>query len=237
MTQPYLSIILPVYNEEARLERCLERLTSYYYNYTHFPFEIVVALNGCQDGSTKIAFLYAAKWPQITIRSLPWKGKGLAIREGMLKASGKFRLMVDVDLATPPNQYHKFLNEAVDGAALVAGVRAIEYRNPLRWMAHVGYKLMARPLTWCHDPQCGFKLFSEACARHVFTRLKTTGWGFDVEALHIAEKGGFQITEVLVPWENDESGSKLRVIRDGLRMFQDLQRIRRIYSQHATSQP
>jgi dolichyl-phosphate beta-glucosyltransferase len=228
MMPTYLSIVLPVYNEEARLHRCLERLTAYLWNYTHYKFEILCVLNGCTDASAGIAWRFASLWPQIRIKELQERGKGGAVKAGMLAASGKYRMMADVDLATPPQEFGRFVQEAQKGADLVTGVRKMHYANPLRYVTHIGYRLLARRLTWVRDPQCGFKLFTAVCADDVFSHCTTTGWGFDVEVLHLAGDG-YKIKELEVPWRNGE-GSKLNPLTDGIKMARDLMHIRKIYS-------
>ena len=227
MTSPYLSIVLPIYNEEQRLGKCLARLLDYFWHYTHIPFEIVCVLNGCTDRSFAIARQFSKRWPQMNILSLPEAGKGAAIKAGMLAAMGKYRMMMDVDLATPPTEIPRFLKAAWSGVDLVAGVRTYRHASPLRRLAHSGYRLLARPLTWVRDPQCGFKLFTAACADDVFSHLKTTGWGFDVEALYLAGDG-YRIVELEVPWIHDNN-SKLHIFRDSVKMARDLLLIRKLH--------
>lgn len=229
MTSPYLSIILPIYNEEERLRKCLDRLTVYLWNYTHYKFEILCVLNGCVDGSGEIAARFAGLWPQIRILELPDAGKGRAVKAGMLAADGTYRMMMDVDLATPPTTLPLFL-EAARTCDLVTGSRRSRLRtNALRRAAHTGYRLLSRPLTNVHDPQCGFKMFRDVCAEDVFPLVHITSWGFDLEVLYLAYQKGWRISELDVPWEHD-SGSKLRPFEDGLQMARDMLTIKRLHN-------
>lgn len=223
-----LSIILPIYNEETRLPRCLEHLTSYLWNYTHYKFEILCVLNGCTDRSEAIAGRFARLWSQVRIFRLDGKGKGGAVKIGMLSAAGKYRMMMDVDLATPPTEIPHFL-EAAASCDLVAGRRPHLYQNPLREFCHMSYKRLASRLTMVSDPQCGFKMFQDRCAEEVFPLVTVSGWGFDVEALYLADRLGFSIMELPVRWEHD-SGSKLNPVKDGMQMLRDLFRIRKLHA-------
>lgn len=224
----YLSIILPIYNEEARLHRCLDNLTTYLWNYTHYKFEIVCVLNGCQDKSEEIVERFARLYPQITKINLLESGKGRAVRAGMLQARGTFRMMMDVDLAMPPTEIPKFL-AAKEIADVVIGKRP-EYSDPFRKLTHWGYKLLTSPLTTATDPQSGFKLFQGICAQRVFERVTITGWGFDVEALCLAQELKYSIMEIPVAWEHDAKGSKLNIVRDGMQMARELFTLRKLHA-------
>jgi len=228
MTQPYLSLIVPAYNEEQRLQNCLNTLTSYFYHYTKIPFEVVVVLNGCTDHTAVIAYAFANRWPQVKVVELVQKGKGRAVQAGMLAAKGKLRMMLDVDLSMPVGMISNFIG-ASEHAGVVVGHRSHLRTNLLRWLAHEIFRRLCRPLTKINDPQCGFKLFSAACADEVFRKLSVPGWGFDVEALHLAELAGYRVVEIEIPWTHDR-GSKLRPVRDGYKMLRDLMYLRSRYA-------
>jgi len=224
----YLSIILPIYNEEARLDRCLDTLTPYLFNYTHVPFEILCVLNGCVDGSHKIVYGYQKNWPQIRWMDLSQAGKGLAVKAGMLRASGAYRMMMDVDLATPPTEIPAFL-KANHTHDVVVGRRPDLYDDPLRKAAHWGYKQISAPFTTVKDPQSGFKMFTGEAAQEIFERVTIPGWGFDVEALYIAHQLGYTVTEIPVSWKH-VGGSKLNPVKDGIQMLRELMTIRKLHA-------
>jgi dolichyl-phosphate beta-glucosyltransferase len=225
----YQSVILPIYNEQERLSMSLAHILDYLWHYTHWTFEVVCVLNGCTDKSEQIARQFYDRWQQIRIVSLPDAGKGAAVRRGMLEAKGRYRYMADVDLSTPITELPKFLSASSGGAGCVAGVRLIEEHSLVRQIAHAGFRALSGPLVRVRDPQCGFKMFSDECAEVVFRQVQTTGWAFDVEVLHLVDKGGFKLVEVEVPWKHD-SRSKLRPVRDSIRMAQELFAIRRLYA-------
>jgi dolichyl-phosphate beta-glucosyltransferase len=231
----YLSIILPIFNEEKRLPLCLAHITDYLWHYTKYSFEILCVLNGCTDGSYTIASNFANRWPQVKLVIVPEAGKGRAVKEGMLMASGEYRYMADVDLATPIDEIQKFL-EAIHGNPVwnipafdvVVGCRRPRYETFTRSAAHLIYSQLVKPLTRVSDPQCGFKMFRAEAAEQVFDKMTTPGWGFDVEALHIAERLGYKVREVNVRWKHTP-GSKLSPLRDGWQMARDLVRLRKIH--------
>lgn len=225
----YLSIILPIYNEETRLNRCLDHLTAYLWNYTHYQFEILCVLNGCVDGSHQIVDGFQKIWPQIRWIDLTQAGKGRAVRAGMLNATGKYRMMMDVDLATPPTEIPSFL-EAIKVCDIVIGRRPELYTQPIRKAAHWGYKQISAPLTSVKDPQSGFKMFREEAAREIFEQVKITGWGFDVEALYLAHRMNYKIKEIPVRWMHEGTASKLNPVKDGMQMLKDLLLIRKLHA-------
>lgn len=224
----YLSIILPIYNEEARLDRCLDHLTTYLWNYTHYRFEILCVLNGCTDGSRAIVDGFQKVWPQLRLINLNQAGKGLAIRSGMLQATGKYRMMMDVDLATPPTEIPSFL-EAITDCDIVIGRRPEIYTDALRKAAHWGYKQISTPFTRVKDPQSGFKMFRDNAAVEIFDQVKIPGWGFDVEALYLAHKMMYKVIEIPVRWVHC-SGSKLNPVKDGIQMLKELISIRKLHA-------
>ena len=227
MTQPFLSIILPIYNEEQRLPMCLAHICDYLWHYTHWPFELICVLNGCTDRSDEICREFARNWIQIEILSLPVAGKGAAVRTGMLAATGRYRYMADVDLSTPITEIPRYL-DAARAADLVCGTRQVKHKSLVRSAAHTIYSRMAGPYTSVHDPQCGFKLFRGDAAERIFSRVRSDGWGFDTEALYLAKLLGYRIAEISVPWEHDE-GSKLNPVRAGVQMAIDLLKLRRLH--------
>jgi dolichyl-phosphate beta-glucosyltransferase len=228
----HLSIVLPIYNEEQRLGTCLARLVDYLWHYTHYKFEIICVLNGCVDGSAEIVYQFQEHWPQIRSLELPEKGKGRAVRTGMLAAEGKYRYMADVDLSTPVEELPRFLAE-IRNADVVAGVRTA-YMPPLRQLAHYGFTLLSSRLTSVRDTQCGFKMFRDGCATDVFGRCGENGWAFDVEALYLADALRYRVRELEVSWTHNEQ-SKLSPVRDAFGMALAVLNIRRSHPEIASS--
>jgi dolichyl-phosphate beta-glucosyltransferase len=215
-----ISFILPVHNEEARLGVCLARLV-YYCREMRWQSEILCVLNGCVDASAEIAEKFARTWKQIKILDIPTAGKGLAVRTGMLLAKGDLLYMADVDLATPLTELPRYLAAIRAGADLVTGLRS-GGDSSIRRAAHAGFAAISKQLTGLSDTQCGFKMFTRACARDVFSLARLDGYAFDVEILMLARRRGWKVTGIPVEWVNDTVHSKVSPVRDGLDMAEDV---------------
>lgn len=232
-----LSVVLPAYNEEARLGASLGRLTEFLRR-RGGPYEVVVVDDGSSDGTRALAERRAQTDRAIRVIGFECnRGKGAAVRAGMLAARGEWILMSDVDLATPLEELER-LEARRDRADVVVASRAlpgaqIEVRESAarEWLGR-GYncavRLMAVP--GVRDTQCGFKLWSRRAARAVFSRLAIARFSFDVESLMLARRLGYRLVEVPVRWRHD-ARSTVRVGRDGARMAIDLVRIllRRVF--------
>jgi dolichyl-phosphate beta-glucosyltransferase len=218
----YLSVIVPAYNEEKRIDHCLRGLTNYLWHYTHYLFEIIVVDNGSTDNTLEIVTRWQHDWPQLRAISIPERGKGLAIKTGMLAATGNYRYMCDVDLATPANQLVRYLVCAQGGNNdVVIGSRQYVKMTPKRWAMHKIFQALTMFIVpGIQDTQCGFKMFTARAALEIFPRVQTKGLAFDVEVLHIARRRGFQICEMPVEWL-ERSGSRIRPVRDGLAMIME----------------
>ena len=232
--QPFLSVVIPAYNEEERLPGTI-RAVEQHLARQPWSWELIVVDDGSRDG-TVAAGRAAAKAPRTRVVSLPRnQGKGAAIRQGMLReARGAFRLFTDADNSTPIEELDKLLAKAQgENVAVAIGSRALkdsqlEVRQPFyREMMGRFFNLMVRTLAvgGISDTQCGFKLFRADAAEYVFSRQQLDGFSFDVELLVLARRGGFAIAEVPVRWVNSPA-SRVSPIRDSARMFMDLVRIR-----------
>ena len=229
-----ISIIIPAYNEESRLPASL-RLIIAYLKRGGWPFaEILVVDDGSSDGTVKIAEQARADYPDLQILRNPGnRGKGYAVRHGMLKCRGEWALYTDADLSTPIEQLET-LWAAVerDGAQVAVGSRALDRRligvHQSFFRENVGrlFNLLMRVATSLpfHDTQCGFKLFETGAAREIFKRQLLDGLGFDVEVLFIGRRLGYREVEVPVPW-NDVPGTKVSMLR-GVLGFVDPWRVR-----------
>jgi dolichyl-phosphate beta-glucosyltransferase len=227
VSQPFLSIVIPAFNEAERLPRTLARLAAFLQGFgrTH---EIVVVDDGSTDGTAEKARGAGAA----VLRNDRNRGKGHAVKRGMLEARGERLLMTDADLSTPIEELPRFLDKMAEGYDVVIGSRAvsgatIEVHQP--WFReNMGrlYNLFVRALALpgLRDTQCGFKLWGAAAARAAFAPARLDGFSFDVESLYLARKRGYRIAEVPVTWRNDAA---TRVgLGSGSAAFPDLLRIR-----------
>ena len=229
-----ISIVVPAYNEERRLPSTLDALVAYL-DAREWKFaEIVVVDDGSTDGTAALVERRGAARPLIRLLRNPGnRGKGYAVRHGMLEAKGDWILFTDADLSTPIDELDKLYAAAqARGAQAAIGSRAldrslIERHQPgLRETAGKFFNLVMRLTTGLpfRDTQCGFKLFQAPAAREIFRRQQLDGFGFDVEALFIARRLGLAAVEVPVRW-SDVEGTKVSTLR-GLDAFVDLARIR-----------
>ena len=161
-------------------------------------------------------------------------GKGYTVRHGVLAASGQYVLFTDADLSAPIEELDKLLDVALkEHADVVIGSRAVDrkyiekHQSRLRELGGIVFNLMVRSLLGLrlHDTQCGFKLFDRDRSRRIFEQQTTFGFGFDPELLFLAKRSGLKIRETPVRWSHAE-GSKVHFLRDSVRMFSDLVRIR-----------
>ncbi|HEY9856419.1 MAG TPA: dolichyl-phosphate beta-glucosyltransferase [Stenomitos sp.] len=228
---PFLSIVVPAYNEALRLGPTLKAIERHLDGRS---YEILVV----DDGSRDETGVVAAGYPCVQVlRQEPNQGKGAAVRRGMLAARGEWVLFSDADLSTPIEEFETLMQAAErTGAPVAIASRGlwqarIEVSQPLyRVLMGKIYNLMVQvillPGIW--DTQCGFKLFEREAARAIFARTSLDGFGFDAESLYIARRLGYRIVEVPVRWRNDPD-TKVSAWRDSLRMFRELWRIRRLH--------
>lgn len=231
-TNPTLSIVLPAYNEEARIGRTLRRLNEYL-SAQPYSAEVVVVDDGSRDATAEIV---QRELPSARlIRHGRNRGKGAGVRSGVLAAQGKFIAFVDADLATPIEELPGLWTRLEEGADLVAGVRnwpdGRDYRDsepPLRRAFGRVFNLAVRMLGLSHlrDTQCPFKLFRGDAARLLFGSARVDSIVFDVEILYMARLAGLRIAAVPVTWEN-VAGSRMRVtFNHAWTVGRDLLRIR-----------
>lgn len=198
-----------------------------------YAVEALVVENGSQDRTFQIAQDFAQEHPYFQVIREQARGKGLAVRRGMLAAQGEYRFMCDADFSMPAVEINRFLPPALTGASIAIASReapgAVRYNEP-RYRHLVGrvFNTLIRILTLpdLHDTQCGFKCFRGDVAEDLFRRQTITGWSFDVEVLFIARRLGYSIVEVPIPWFFNPD-SKVSVLRDSVRMAVDLIDIRR----------
>ena len=227
MSNPFLSIIIPAYNEERRLPRTLEQIFSFLAEQT-YDSEVLIVENGSSDSTYAVAQEYAAKYPTLQVFQEQQSGKGNAVRRGMLAAQGTYRFMCDADLSMPIEELNKFLPQALGDVDVVIASReikgAVRYHEP--YYRHLGGRLINLAmriliLPGLHDTQCGFKCFRSRVAEDIFRYQTIPGWSFDIELLYIARKRGYHIHEVPINWYFD-ADSKLRAVKDAFHMLRDI---------------
>jgi glycosyltransferase involved in cell wall biosynthesis len=235
LTTPFLSIIIPAYNEEHRLPRTLEKVVAYFETQP-YKVEILIIDNASQDRTYEVARDYAGKLssPVLPIRvdKETLRGKGAAVKKGMLSSRGEYRFMCDADLSMPISEVNRFLPPQLNDFDISIASReapgAVRYNEPA-YRHLVGrifntlIRLLALPSL--NDTQCGFKCFRGVIAEELFPQMTIRGWSFDVEILFLARRRGYRIVEVPIPWYfNPES--HISVIRDSLQMALDIFKIR-----------
>ena len=225
-----LSVVIPAFNEAGRLPKTLARLREWLAG-SHPRYEILVVDDGSTDGTAEAA-REAGGETLVLLRHEPNRGKGYAVRRGMLAAKGERRLMTDADLSTPIEELPRLMDELDRGAQVAIGSRAVAgalievHQSAFREaMGRVFNRLVQMLLLpGLQDTQCGFKLFTALAAEQAFGASRLDGFSFDVEALYIARRRGLHIEEVPVVWRNDEAS---RVsLGGGSIAFVDLVRIR-----------
>lgn len=236
-SKPYLSLILPAYNEAKRIGDTISTVRAYLDSARSWagtscpgPYEIIVVDDGSTDSTADV--LSGIQDIQV-ISYLPNRGKGYAVRQGMLASRGEYVAFTDVDLSAPIEELAKLFAAIQAGADVAIGSRAVvgsqllrrqpRYRELGGKMLNLFIRLFAVP--GIHDTQCGLKLFRGDLARRVFAKCVLDGWGFDVEALYLARKLGGRIAEVPVRWSHD-ADTRIRPLRAGLQVVKDIIRIR-----------
>ncbi len=228
---PFLSIVIPALNEEQRLPDTLARLLGFIEQQS-YASEVLVVDNGSTDATAEIAREFGRAHPTIRLLRSDRRGKGLAVRLGMLAAAGEYRFFCDADLSMPVDQIGRFLPPALTDVDIAIASReaagAVRYAEPLyrHWIGRA-FNLLVRLLAvpGLHDTQCGFKCFRAEAAQDLFAVQRLDGWTFDVEVLFIARQRGYRVAEIPVPWYY-VPGSRVRPVRDSVAMLVDLFRIR-----------
>ncbi len=228
---PFLSIIIPAYNEENRLPKSLAQIAAFLQQ-QDYSYEVIVVENNSRDRTYQIASEFAEQHPYAQALHEDQGGKGRAIRRGMLAAQGRYRFMCDADLSMPIEEIVHFLAIIDTEADIVIGSRevtgAVRYDEPdYRHIGGRGINLMIRLLALPNlsDTQCGFKLFTEQAAIELFTPMTIMGWSFDIEVLYLARQRGYRIVELGIPWYFD-ADTRLNPFRDTLQFGLDLLQVR-----------
>ncbi len=226
-----LSVVIPAMNEAERIGDSLRTLQAEL-PASAAPWEIRVVDDGSTDETPRIVSQAAAKDPRIVLQREPHRGKGGALRAGLLAARGDLRFMCDADLSMPLSELPKFLEAVPSRSDLAIGTREgpgarrvgePEHRHAMGRVFNLIVRLSG--LAGIHDTQCGFKLFSAKAAELIVPRLTLDGWAIDIEMLVIAARCGLRVVEIPIEWHYRER-SRVSPLRDSLLMSRDVLRIR-----------
>ncbi|MBI2846155.1 MAG: glycosyltransferase family 2 protein [Chloroflexi bacterium] len=228
---PFLSVIVPAYNEERRLPQTLRRIADYLAS-QGYESEIIVVDDGSLDRTAQVVEEMQNSLPTLHLLRLPHRGKGHAVKTGMLSASGAYRFLSDADLSMPVEEMGRFLPPQLQGVDVAIGSR--EAPGARRYHEPTYRHLMGRIFNWVvrfltvrgiQDTQCGFKCFSQRAAQDIFPYQTMDGWGFDVEVLFIAQRRGYRIVELPIDWYY-MANSRVRPLQDSLGMLGEVIKIR-----------
>jgi len=227
---PFLSIIIPAHNEENRLPDTLEQVFDFLKKQS-FTSEVIVVENGSTDKTFEIAQGFMEQYNNLCVIQSE-RGKGAAVRRGMLEAKGIYRFMCDADLSMPVEEITKFIPPAVNNFDITIASReangAVRYNEPP--YRHLGgrainFLIQLFILPGLNDTQCGFKCFSAKVADDIFALQTLNGWSFDIEMLYVARRHQYKILEIPIHWVHHPE-TKVNAVRDAIRMIQAIFRIR-----------
>lgn len=233
MGRPHLSVVVPAYNEEARLEGSLERIAEYL-DRQKLDAEILVVDDGSRDTTRAVAERQLKGRRGRILANDENRGKGYSVRRGALEAEGRWILLTDADLSSPIEEHAKLADAARDrdmdiviGSRAMAGSQIEERQSLLRVYMGKTFNMLMRSITGLpfSDTQCGFKLMDRDRTRPLFERMCVDRFAFDVELLFLAVRFGLSVEEVPVVWRNDPH-SRVSLISDPIQMLLDLLRIR-----------
>ncbi len=233
VSTPFLSIIIPAHNEEHRLPPSLTEIDSYL-RQQPYDAEVIVVENGSIDRTYDVAMAFADTCKYVRVIQSPdnMRGKGLAVKQGMLAACGQWRFICDADLSMRIEDLSQFLPPAANGYDMLIasreapGARRVdepEYRHLIGRVNNWIIKLAA--INDFEDTQCGFKMFSRNAAEDLFGVQRMNGIGFDVELLFIAKRRGYRIKEVPITWYYD-AYSTMKLWDDSVKMLKEILEIR-----------
>jgi len=242
MNKPYLSVVIPCYNEENNLKRGVLDEVKKYLKKQLYPWEVIISDDGSTDKSLDFLEKYCQKNPNFILLKNPHGGKPFAVRAGIKKASGKIVLFTDMDQSTPIKEVEKLLPFFEKNYDVVIGSRGLERKgfSLFRRLASRVFRLFRKALLLRNidDTQCGFKAFKNRVAKDLFSQLlifknpaKVKGWrvgAFDVELLFIAQKRGYKIAEVPVEWKDKDiaRGKQRKFLKESWMMLKEILRVK-----------
>ena len=209
--KPYLSVVIPAYNESRRIPLTLIDIDKHL-STVNYSYEIIVVNDGSTDDTAQVVERFMKMIPNLRLVGYDKNiGKGNAVRVGMLEAKGKYRLFMDADNSTSVDQFENMIKYFEEGYDVVICSRSHKeskltpaqggLRSLLGKGGNLFIQILVLPGIW--DTQCGFKAFSDTAAEKVFKLQRISGWGFDVEILALAKRFGYKIKQIPVVWVND----------------------------------
>ncbi len=230
-----ISIVIPTYDEEKRIEDSIKAIEQYL-QINGFDYEIIISDDGSTDKTLSAVRKIMVGNEKIKLVANKHKGKGSAVRAGIMHSTGNFVLFTDADLSTPIEEIDKLKKTLDEGYDIAIASRALPGSKILKhqsWHRELLGKFLNRIIQLLYvpgisDTQCGFKLFKGRVARELFSQQKINGFLFDVEVLYLARKKGFKIAEVPITWKHNEP-SRVSIISDLPRVLWDLINIRFLY--------
>jgi glycosyltransferase involved in cell wall biosynthesis len=223
---PHLSVVIPAFNEATRIIPTLEDVVQYLQGRPYL-WEVIVVDDGSDDETGQLVDDWSADHPGVKLVRVPHKGKGWAVKQGMLAAEGLYAFMCDADGAMPIHWLDNFLVEMDSGYDIVIGSR--ELAGAKRTNEPAYRHIRGRVFNWIvrllavrgfQDTQCGYKLFKLEAVLDLFSLQRSTGFGFDVEILYLARKKGLRVLEMPIEWYHRRS-SKVRPGSDAFLMLRD----------------
>ena len=226
-----LSIVIPAFNEARRIAATLEQLTAYLGGQP-WDWEVRVVDDGSADRTAGIVEAASRSNPRIVLQREPHRGKGGAVKAGLLAAPSAYRFICDADLSMPPAELRRFLPPVLDGFDVAIGSRegAGAHRVGEPWRRHAVGRVFNFTIRWLAvpgiaDTQCGFKMFTADSVQAIFPHVTLDGWAFDVEVLCIARAQRLRIVEIPIEWHH-RAESQVSVLRDSWGMLRDLLKVR-----------
>jgi dolichyl-phosphate beta-glucosyltransferase len=229
---PYLSIVIPALNEESRLPPTLSKIDAFLQQ-QDYEAEVIVVDNGSNDRTTEVVEDFAKEHSYVRLIRLQERGKGRAVKAGMLDAKGEYRFICDADLSMPIEEVSKFLPPNFEGQDIIIGSREgegaqrigePEYRHIMGRVFNFIVKMTA--VNEFEDTQCGFKMFKREAAEDLFSVQQMNGIGFDVELIYVALKRGYKVSDVPITWYFDPD-SRMRLVQDTLHVLVEIWEIRK----------
>lgn len=227
--KPFLSVIIPLFNEEQRIFNIVH--IQKYLKRKSFSYEIILVNDGSYDRTLSTLKKYEKQNYYKLITYNKNRGKGYAIKQGMMASTGRYRFFIDIDLSTPIEEFDKFIPHLKSNDVIIATRKqknsVLVKRQPiLRENLGKGFTLLSKTILRISfsDFTCGFKCFSEKAGNDIFDKQKIERWGFDSEILYLTKKNKFKVKEIGVSWTND-SKTKVRFPKDIIVSFFELAKI------------
>ncbi len=246
-SRPLLSLVIPAYNEERRLPESLQTISSFFSKWPESSVEVLAVIEKSSDRTLEFAREIVKNDPKVrVIDNVVHRGKGFAVKSGMLQARGELVFFMDADLSTPLSEVLKFLahfGEHPETSVLIGSRRdsrsqILKRQKLFRQSLGRGFNKFVQlfGIRGIKDTQCGFKAFRASVVSEIFARQSINGFAFDVEILMLAQRLGYKIDVLPVIWINSPD-SKVRVLIDPLKMLWDLIKVRRAVRRSLQSAP